>query len=381
MLRNKKILGNTILMSGGDASQEHRREIVNQYVSLFIEMHPFWAPFMGEIAMLQSGTEGNEAPKLPAAIYPDSMSNVNIRNKRYAQIRYDDDLFQSDIKKSLLCGTVFGDCSFNINVGSPLPLKTQSVFYRTGTNARIQNKHSTRQFDWFLWKWLVALRQFVQSGRSAIQFSFPDGYQVNSTPFPQSGTEGRNTNVEVLGKLKIATNASESLTKMHSLLCPNNKKKFQRFWLNAQNNYFLMGLWLDDGSLTHQRQGEFCLDLFPAAELEILRDSFSTVWKFETVVRKISRTYRGEVREYSRLFIVDQENLLIFLRLVAPIVPVHSMLYKIMFVPANNVDLLQRWATEVSGLVLPGFREYVRDHYNKIIENYDDYKKNPSKYI
>ena len=45
-----------------------------------------------------------------------------------------------------------------------------------------------------------------------------------------------------------------------------------------------------------------------------------------------------------------------------------------MFVPINNTDLLQRWASEVSELVLPEFRQYVKDEYQNIIDNYQNYK-------
>jgi hypothetical protein len=77
-----------------------------------------------------------------------------------------------------------------------------------------------------------------------------------------------------------------------------------------------------------------------------------------------------------RIYIKDQESLLKLLRIIAPIIPVEEMLYKVMFVPKNNFGLLQRWASEVTELVIPEFRNYVSEEYSKIIADYEqNYQK------
>ena len=72
-------------------------------------------------------------------------------------------------------------------------------------------------------------------------------------------------------------------------------------------------------------------------------------------------------RKRFRVFIKDQENLLSLFRLIVPLIPIKEMLYKVMFVPKNNPELLQRWATEIVELVQPEFRDYVKQYYEQQI--------------
>lgn len=71
-----------------------------------------------------------------------------------------------------------------------------------------------------------------------------------------------------------------------------------------------------------------------------------------------------------RLYISNQQSLLKFLRIIAPIIPVKDMMYKVMFVPKNNLDLLQRWASEICELVQPEFQMYLKKEYHKIMDSY-----------
>ncbi len=67
-----------------------------------------------------------------------------------------------------------------------------------------------------------------------------------------------------------------------------------------------------------------------------------------------------------RITIDNMESLLKLLRLIAPLIPVREMLYKIYFVPENNPSLLQRWKTEVLELVRPEFVDDVKEFYDKL---------------
>lgn len=136
------------------------------------------------------------------------------------------------------------------------------------------------------------------------------------------------------------------------------------------NDYFLMTLWLDDGGLTNNRQGELALDLFSVEEQKIFVAYLKAVWDIECYVFNTGEVMKnGLVRH--RIKIKDQENLLKLLRIVARIVPVKEMLYKIVFIPENNIDLLQRWASEVSNLVYPEFKDYIVNTYTEILKNYE----------
>ena len=310
----------------------YRKLVVKKLVDQFNKKHPRY-------------TDPNY--KLPDGQSPSSLKNVDLSRKEFNLLKLDTDLNQSNNKKSLLCGTVFGDTSM-----APY-----------GRTARMQCKHSTRQSDWFLWKWLVGLKQYLRSGVNAIYFSRPDGFQKMSI---------QGSDEFVLGKLKIASNSDASLLTLHSILIKKGKKTFARHWLNHMNTYFLMALWLDDGSLMKNRQGVICLDLFPREQQQILVDYLNLVWKIKCHINIIERTYQGSLRKYPRIFISDQESLLTYLRLIAPIVPVKTMIYKILFVPTNNIDLLQRWASECESLVLPEFKPLVRKFYEVQLKKYTE---------
>ena len=279
-----------------------------------------------------------EKYQLPEPRKAPSMANIDLSRKQMAQVPI------PDLQKSVMVGTIVGDTSFGIQTG-----------YR---NPRMQNRHSTRQASWFFWKWFICLRDF-NNGLSSVIFQDSDGFQVASPVLPG----------EILGKLKINSKATRVLHQLHDAICENNRKKIERKWLNHMNDYFLMTLWLDDGGLTNNRQGELALDLFSVEEQQIFVDYLKAVWDIECYVYNTTEVMRnGLVRH--RIKIKDQENLLKLLRIVARIVPVKEMLYKIVFIPENNIDLLQRWASEVSQLVYPEFKDYIVNTYNEILENY-----------
>ena len=279
----------------------------------------------------------NKDYQMPAPTLPASLNNVDLSRKQMAQIPID------PIQKSVLCGTCLGDSSLRIQ--------------KNYKSARIQNRHSSRQAAWFLWKWSVCLKKYVPESSSALQFQNADGKQLKSEL-----KEGE----EFLGKLKLATIVHPDLTALHSVICPNNKDIISRSWLNHMNNYFLMTLWLDDGSLYNGKQGLICLQSTPVDEQKILIEYLKAVWDIETFLVDSGTVMSNGLKAYN-IHLKDQNNLLKLLRLIAPIIPVKEMLYKVMFVPNNTTGLLQRWASEVTELVMPEFRSYVSEEYKKKI--------------
>lgn len=270
---------------------------------------------------------------LPQPIYPPKMAGVVISQKQMGQVPFD------EISKSVLCGTLCSDSSLAINTG-----------YK---NARYQNRHSTRQAEWFIWKHRVILSDL--SSDSSVVFQKPDGYQKQFQVKPG----------EVLGKLKIASKADPKLTALHTVITKNNKKTIQRNWLNHMNNYFLMTVWLDDGSLYNGRQGIIAFNSIPVDEQEIFRDYLLKVWDIKTRLVDTKKVMSNGKVSYV-IHIYDIDSLLKLLRLIAPVIPVREMLYKVCFVPKDNLSLLQRWKTELESLVRPEFRDYIKQYYDNL---------------
>ena len=298
---------------------ELKKEMALSFVDKAFKLYPDWS----------SGSYN-----LPSATKSPKLAGVALSNKQMSNLPL------GEIEKSVICGTICGDSSFAINKG-----------YK---NARLQARHSTRQYTWFMWKYRVILKEFTNI--SSVVFQTSDGFQQASSLKPGE---------KIVGKLKIATLAKAKLTELHQVICVNNRKTIQRSWLNHMNNYFLMTVWLDDGSLYNGYQGLICFNSIPKAEQEVLRDYLLSVWEIETVLQDTGLIMSNGQINY-RISISNQESLLKLLSLVAPVIPVREMLYKVCFVPKNNVSLLQRWRSELVGLVRPAFRADVETYYDKV---------------
>lgn len=287
---------------------------------------------------------------LPPAEPPPSLEKVALQDKRMAQV----DLHP--ITKSVLCGTIFGDSSMAKN--------------NKYKNARVQNRHSSRQAEWFFWKWAVACDD-CSNGLSSMTFQNPDGKQLDAPRKPG----------EKLGKLKITTTVYEPIMDLYKILCPSGYKEFGRSWLNHMNNYFLMTLWLDDGSLPNPKepgkvrnQGVLCTEGFRVEQQKILKEYMKTVWGVNMTLRAASETEEAkEIRKVDaiptpmRLHFSSPEDLRKFLLIIAPVLPVESMLYKLYFEPSNDVSELQRWASELESKVNPKFKGTVIAYYSNLI--------------
>lgn len=279
---------------------------------------------------------------LVPATSPPKLANVNLANKQMAQLPF------HPIVLSVICGTLFGDSSIAINKGY--------------ANARIQNRHSTRQTDWFMWKTLCILEEFVSD--TSICWQEPDGYQKQAHL-----NEG-----EVLGKWKVTTKVDQKLTQLYHLICPQGHKEIQRFWLNHMNNYFLMALWLDDGSLVGHREGVLSCNDTPNDQAEILANYICKVWEVECKVvgvpSKATKTYPNPIQ----IVIKDLANLEKLFCIIAPIIPVKSMLYKICLFPIES-SRLQRWTSELKTLIRKDWHSDIDQIYADLNQKKEIQKK------
>lgn len=307
--------------------KKKNKDIGKDFIEQAFELYPEW----------------KEPLNLPKPTYPKTLEKVDLSQKQMSQLPFD------ETTESVLCGTIISDTSFGID--------------KNYKNARFQVRHSTRQFTWFTWKYFVILKEFTR--QSGVIFSPPSlcGYQAQTPLKP-----GEN----ILGKLKLASKAHDKLTELHKIVCVNNRKTVQRFWLNHMNNYFLMTIWLDDGSLMNRRQGVICFNAMPVKEQLIFREYLLNVWGIETSFQDTGLVMKNGQKN-QRISINNQQSLLTLLRLIAPIVPVREMLYKVCFVPKGNPSLLERWRTELKGLVRPEFAADIEKYYAQInLENSKD---------
>lgn len=251
---------------------------------------------------------------------PSSLENVNLTKKEIVQIGL------HPVVLSTLCGTTFGDSNLTVQ--------------KNYANARLSFRHSTRQTEWFLWKTLCVFNEFISE--ESVQFQLPDGFQADAEIAED----------ECLGKLKVSTKVDSKLTQLRNIIAPNNKKTIQRHWLNHMNNYFLMTLWLDDGGLTGNlgRQGVISTGTMPLNQAKLLCDYLKMVWDIDCEARELFHQKMKNGMFPTRIFIKDEQNLIKFLKIIAPIIPVKSMLYKVCFFP-DDVSLQQRWASELKQLI------------------------------
>lgn len=183
------------------------------------------------------------------------------------------------------------------------------------TNARYQERHSIKQEEYFLWK----ISQFSE-------ISSPNHLWYN-----KSRT-----------KIRYCSRALPELTILSNLTYQKGRKTLSRKWLNSLTPLSLAILWCDDGSLiSNTMKGVFCLDNFSFNEQLLFVTYLQKVWGIEA---KIYQTNKNYYRTY-----LNRENLIKFLRLILPYIPVKSMLYKATLLYKDEV-LQQRWISEMQNL-------------------------------
>lgn len=270
--------------------------------------------------------------------YPTSLANVDLSKKEMAQIPL------NSVILCVLCGTLFGDCS----------IQMQQKY----TNARIQMRHSTRQTEWFMWKTLCILSIFTseKAQNRGIHFQKPDGFQ-RKTGFLPTAFGG-----EMLGKLHYQSAAKPILTSIYKILCPSKTKTIQRSWLNHMNNYFLMALWLDDGSLNKGRQGVISCNNTPHDEAVILTNYITTVWGVKCKVAPVSTKITSKNPNPIEIRFSDFDNLEKWIHIIAPIVPVRSMLYKVCLY-TDDPSFLQRWIPYLKSVLPVSWHNDIDKYY------------------
>ena len=260
-------------------------------------------------------------------------NSVNLEGKKPKQLNLHPN------RLSILCASITGDGSINKNTG-----------YK---NPRIQYRHSTRQVEWFMWKTKGPFGRYLTD--SSPQFQAPDGNQKNTPRLPN----------EALGKIKVSTRVNEEITSVFGLLAPKGKKTLNRSWLNHMTSWFLVVLWLDDGGLhgESRRLGSISVNGFSLDEANVLADYITVVWGAKCrAVSYQSKEKRSNNKESPQIDFADLENLKTFLRIVAPLIPVKSMLYKVCLSPLDD-DSRQRWITELKTLVRPDWHDEIDKIY------------------
>lgn len=218
--------------------------------------------------------------------------------------------FLSDRCKEILLGMLLGDGSLKIHK----PYK----------NARFSFRHSIKQKDYFFWK-VNELKEICSE--SCWWKQEPNGL----------GGE----------MLRCQSLALETLTELYKLTHHHNNKVVRRKWLNLLTPLSLAVWWMDDGSIIgNGRKAVLCTDSFTLEEQKILAQYLLKVWKVKVAINKVTREYKGVIKEYYRLWFRSSEELKKFLRIILPYIPVASMLYKTILLYKDS-QLQQRWISEI----------------------------------
>lgn len=244
---------------------------------------------------------------------------LNLERKRLARIQLPQQV------KMVLLGSLLGDGAIGIQKNSK--------------NARFQMRHSSMQKEWFDWK--SGVLASIGSA-NAIHFSKPDGFQRNR---PLAHPPG-----EPWGKYHFQSLALKELTELYEIIRKGNKKNVQRSWLNHLNAQALMVWWFDDGGLQQKlKKGMISTHGFSKKEVNVISKYFKKVWELDNIVSKVQKNgvYYNGIR-------LNTTNLKKLLRIIAPHVPVKSMVYKLCIGYVER-EQQQRWISELEALLPPEF--------------------------
>lgn len=221
----------------------------------------------------------------------------------------------SDQTKAIILGSLLGDGSLKIN--------------ERYQNARFSFRHSVHQADYFHWK-VRALQEIASESNVWVQ--------KNDGGYGQSD------------KLRFQSRALPALTELYRLTHKQKRLVIRRKWLNMMTPLSLAIWWFDDGSIiTNGRRGVLCTDGFDRGSVKILVQYLDTVWKIKTSLGAVGRKRDGKQEEYWRLWIRSSQELVKFLHIIVPYVPVASLLPKVMMLYRDS-QLQQRWISEVTKL-------------------------------
>lgn len=217
-------------------------------------------------------------------------------------------LLLSDRCRAVILGSILGDGSLKL--------------HRPYRDARFSFRHSTTQQEYFYWK---------VSELKEISAAIDVWVQLDRDAWGTS-------------KLRYQSAALEVLTELFRLTHPHGKFRIRRKWLNLLTPLSLCVWWLDDGSLLNGKQGVFCTDGFSYSELLLIVRYFRKVWSLNLRIGRVSQT--GPRMHQYRLWFRAREDLIRFLRIILPHVPVPSM-YKKVLLLYKDPDFQQRWISEV----------------------------------
>jgi len=216
----------------------------------------------------------------------------------------------SDRVRALILGSLLGDGSLRLE--KP---------YR---NARFTVRHAITQREYFMWK-VRELHVIASPGSVHVQAA--------------SGFVGSKE------KLHFQSRALEALTEIYRRTYDHGKLRIRRKWLNLLTPLSLAVWWCDDGSLIgNTRRGVLCTDGFDEEEVKVLAQYLEVVWGVRAHVGAAGRT--GRRAHYPRIWIRSTVELKKFLSIIAPHIPVPSMLPKVIML-YRDPKLQQRWISEL----------------------------------
>lgn len=228
----------------------------------------------------------------------------NLKNKQLSQISL------SESCKMIILGSILGDGSLKL--------------YKPYKNVRFWIRHSWIQKEY--WDWKTNRLEEIQTDKSA-QIQSAMGYSKQT-------------------KLLFQSAALEELTKIYKITYTKNRLTIKRAWLNYLNPLSLAIWWLDDGSIIgNGKRGVLCTDPFSKHAHEIMQRYFSVVWKIETKIGVLTRTYKGQSKQVFRLYL-NNKALQKFLCLIMGYAPIPSMIYKYCLL-YKDPNLQQRWISEM----------------------------------
>jgi hypothetical protein len=209
--------------------------------------------------------------------------------------------------------------------------------HKNYVNARFSFKHSIKQKEYFFWK-VLKLKEI--SSKKCF--------------WPQQNNSLINSKQVSSNTIRYQSRAIPFITTLYELTHKRSHKgriRIWRKWLNELNQESIAIWWLDDGSIVaNTRQGVFCTDSFELRDVKLLKAYLKTVWNISTQIHPVRS--KGHIRrtkegtECYRLWIRSREDLKRFIRLIAPHVPVKSMLYKCLLI-YKDPQLQQRWISEM----------------------------------
>lgn len=235
----------------------------------------------------------------------------------------------TNYQEQILLGTILGDGSLKFNEDSA---------YK---NARFGMRHSIVQLRWFLWKICQLEGLFT---KKAIHVQKPDGYSTKP-------------------KVHFQTRALPCFTKLHNEVYTNNEVDFTKAWLGKLTPFSLMVWWLDDGGKIGEgaRKGKWSTQGWGLDGNKRLKKLLKEIWSIDCRIIQMISVVTGEEQYYLEL---SQNNLKKLLRIIMPLIPVKTFVYKA-FLTYKDQRSQQSWIAEMKQLMNEQFHEEIDNLFEK----------------